>query len=102
MVTRVRIEARGASAAEVEAVLHAAAAAFAEELGEDTAHGEQFIEREMAEPAGYTAFSGRLILHPNVASDAPQVEALRRRGVDVTCPRWTTTEALAEGGVPTV
>jgi len=98
MITRIRIEAQGASAAEVEAILHAAAQAFDDEYGE-TSYGEQFISRDTNEPAGHTAFEGRLTIHPNVAHDAEQVAALARRGVPVTPPTWAsgpiTTEQVA-------
>lgn len=79
MVTRVRIEAQGATAAEVEAHLQCAADAVAGYLGEsEPIKGEQFIERDQSEPEGYTAHKGRLLVYLNVASDSPQVVVLRR------------------------
>lgn len=101
MVTRVRIEAEGASASEVEAILYATADALEERFTWLASRGEQVIQREVAEPDGFSAFTGRLILHPNVASDSGQVEALAKMGVKVTVPKWTADDAVAVGGVPT-
>lgn len=80
MVTRVRIEAHGASAAEVEAHLNAVASAIRdmiEGVGDGFELGQMVIQREEGEPAGHTAFSGRGLLYLNVASDAGQVGWLR-------------------------
>lgn len=74
MVTRVRIEAQGASAAEVEGHINAVAKAIGQlmgELVEDTAG--LVIQRDEKEPAGHTAFNGRGLVYLNVAHDAPQV-----------------------------
>lgn len=85
MITRIRIEAQGASAAEVESHLVAAADAIEEAISLDGVRGEQVILREMAEPEGTsTAFQGRLIVHPNVADDARQVAWLLGRVATVT------------------
>lgn len=101
MVTRVRIDADGATATEVEAVLRAVAEALEERYTWLAPLGEQVIERQLAEPEGATtAFRGRLTLHPNVASDSGQVEALAAQGVQVTRPYWTAADAVAVGGVP--
>lgn len=83
MVTRVRIEAHGDSAAEVERHINALASAISEAVGEREAVagmlGQMVIQREEGEPAGHTAFSGRGLLYLNVANDAPQVEWLKER-----------------------
>lgn len=100
MVTRVRIEAQGGSAAEVEATLRLVADTLESIYGWIASRGEQVIERQMAEPEGHTAHAGRLILHPNVASDSGQVEFLEKNGVKVTKPAWTADDAVAVGGVP--
>jgi hypothetical protein len=100
MVTRVRIDADGASAAEVERVLLAVAAALEERYSWLASGGEQVIERQLAEPGGFTAFHGRLTLHPNVASDSGQVAALAAQGVVVSLPAWSADDAVAVGGVP--
>jgi hypothetical protein len=78
MVTRVRIEAHGESAGEVERHINALASAISELVGDGEAVdlGQMVIEREEGEPAGHTAFSGRGLLYLNVASDAPQVRWL--------------------------
>lgn len=103
MITRVRIEAQGASAAEVEATMVAAANVFDEGMRLQAIRGEQVIQREFSEPCGSpTAFSGRLVIHPNVASDGSQVERLAQLGVTVTPHAWTTADAYSVGGVPTV
>lgn len=91
MITRIRIDAQGATAAEVESHLHWMAAQIAEALGEvagtpdpqtkrepTISCGEQLIERQVREQQGsFCAHTGRLIVHPNVADDAPQVQRLR-------------------------
>lgn len=77
-LTRVRLEAQGPSAAEVEAALVSAACEINERLSLESGFGEQFTQREMGEPEGDTAFSGRLVMHPNVATDAAQHDRLRQ------------------------
>lgn len=101
MVTNVRIDADGQTAAEVEKLLHGVADALDEQFGWIASRGELVIERQLAEPEGaHTAFHGRLKLHPNVASDSGQVDAFRRRGIEVSRPSWTATDAVAVGGTP--
>ncbi len=101
MVTRVRIDAEGATAGEVEAIFHAVAEALEERYGWLAAPGEMVIERQLAEPIGsHTTFSGRTTLHPNVASDSKQVEALEKQGVEITRPYWSADDAVAVGGSP--
>lgn len=74
MVSRVRIEAFGFSAADVERSLRLAATAMDAHLGLESSWGEQVIEKDMAEPVDSVFhFKGRLILHPNVARDALQL-----------------------------
>lgn len=78
-LTRVRLEADGHNAAEVEACLHKAATELEGHLQLESSWGEQVIERDVAEPMGHTAFRGRMILHPNVADDARQRRVLDPR-----------------------
>lgn len=101
MITRVRIEAEGGSASEVEAQLTKFAAALDEMMGWLASDGEQVIERQLVEPSGHTAHKGRLILHPNVASDSGQVAWFTASGVKLTKPYWAEDEARTVGGVPT-
>ena len=100
MLTRVRLEADGCSATEVEAILHAAADVLDEALNLQAIAGEQIIQREMGEPMGRTAFTGRLVLHPNVADDAGQVAAIRDRGVPLTT--FAATPPPRDSGKPGV
>lgn len=100
MVTRVRIDAEGASATEVEATLFAVADSLDATYRWHASRGEQVIERQLAEPPGFTAYRGRLTLHPNVASDSGQRDVLRAQGVDVVLPPWTAEDAIAVGGTP--
>lgn len=80
MVTRVRIDAMGASAAEVEKHLHAIANVIAETVGEGVPHlGQQLISRADSESVGHTAHEGRLLVYLNTADDAPQVTWLTER-----------------------
>jgi hypothetical protein len=64
MISRIRIDGSGESAADVEAGLHDAAdrveAAFAPHA---VKRGEQVIERDLEEPDGSFAFIGRLLLY---------------------------------------
>lgn len=109
MISRIRIEAFGASAAEVEATLHAAASVIYRSF-DDTVpdageklipDGEQHIERDLVEPAGTVdAWKGRMLLHLNVASDSRQIGVLEAMGVEVSKFAWTEAEAAAVGGVP--
>ena len=41
-------------------------------LGLESVLGEIVIERKQGEPEGFTAFSGRAKIYPNVADDATQ------------------------------
>lgn len=73
MISRIRIDAFGPTAAAVEHALFAAYARFNDVLELDAMPGEQVIERELAEPHGTRhAFKGRMILHPDVQENAPQ------------------------------
>lgn len=76
MVTRIRIEAQGESAAEVERHINTLARAISEMIGdgEEIVLGQLVIQRDDGEPVGHTAFNGRGLLYLNVASDAPQVK----------------------------
>lgn len=89
MISRIRIEAFGHTAAEVENWLTALASRVNFDFGLQSSFGEQVIQRNVGEPEGTRlAFNGRLILHPNVAEDAPQRHAI----VGVTGDqnyRWT-------------
>ena len=68
MISRIRIEAFGPSAADVEAQLQHAAQVADDGLKLDALQGEQVIERDCSAPAdSHYSFKGRLILHPNVA-----------------------------------
>ena len=85
MITRIRVEADGASAREVEEHLHAVANYLEPMLGGSMSRGDQHIQQENGEPNGTRfAFQGRLTLHPDTSSDAPQVAGLQGRNVDVT------------------
>lgn len=102
MVTRVRIEAQGGSASEVEATLLLVAATLDSIYDWNAGRGEQVIERQVVEPEGPTAHFGRLILHPNVANDSGQVKFLEDNGVKVTKHYCSSDDAVAVGGVPYV
>lgn len=71
MISRIRLEAFGVSAAAVEHTLHQAANSIDEHVFGSPAfswRGEQVIERAMEEPEGSRhAFHGRLLLHPDTA-----------------------------------
>lgn len=75
MISRIRLEAFGATATDVERDLLGLAAKVSKlnvngNTPSDLMPGEQVIQRELNEPDGCrTAFSGRLILHPNVAEE---------------------------------
>jgi hypothetical protein len=74
MITRVRLEACGPSAARVEKALVLAAQAIDGQLHlQALMDGESVIERQVEEPfGGDFAWRGRLVLHANVAEDAKQ------------------------------
>jgi len=76
MITRIRIDAMGESAAEVEAHFRAITRLL-NAIGLEVHEGEQHIERDSIENPGYTAHKGRLLLHPNTATDAAQVRLLK-------------------------
>lgn len=84
MITRIRIEGRGATAAEVEAHMNAIADALDEKFDLQSGRGGQFIQRDAKEPDGYTAFTGKMTMYPNVASDSGQVAALSALGMNVS------------------
>ena len=85
MITRIRVEADGASAREVEEHLHAVANYLEPLLGGSMARGDQHIQQENGEPNGSRfAFQGRMTLHPDTSSDAPQIASLLERKVSVT------------------
>lgn len=110
MVTRVRIEAMGASAAEVEAHMNAVADLLDGRFNWIASRGEQIIKRELGEPDGHTAFSGRLTLHPNVADDSGQTAVLKPTppyvpptawyGWDMNSTGGTTFTVTSSGGIP--
>lgn len=72
LLSRLRLEAFGDSAAAVEWTLKRAARTIEETLDLEGCSGEQVIERDVGEPDGDFAYKGRLIYHPNVADDAKQ------------------------------
>lgn len=76
MLTRVRLEARGASATEVELILYPHAEHIERLLNVTVGRGECVIERDRAEPDGPFAWKGRLVLHPDM-SDEPLTLAQR-------------------------
>lgn len=109
MISRIRVEAFGATAAEVEATLQAAARviyrSFDDTLPEAEpawpADGETHIERDLAEPLGTaTAWKGRMLLHLNVADDARQREVLRAMGVDVS-EVFSLGASVLDSAIPT-
>lgn len=72
-LTRIRLEAEGHTASDVDFALRRAAEVMEDMLFLDASPGECVIQREQGEPNGAeTSYSGRLILHPNVAEDARQ------------------------------
>lgn len=103
MISRIRIEAYGASASEVEATLKAAYSLIQHALDplepvptpdgpmevRMDADDEMVIERDL-EVVAHTAssFRGRMRLLLNVADDGGQVKVLRDLGVDVTTHGW--------------
>lgn len=93
MISRIRFDAFGSTAAEVENWLRAAASQTNHDLALQSSFGEQVIERSLAEPEGSRfAFKGRLILHPNTAEDAPQKhEAVATNFNFVNGTGWTAT-----------
>lgn len=89
MISRIRIDAFGASAADVEHALMAAYARFNEVLELDASPGEQVIERQLEEPYGTRhAFNGRMTLHPDVQEAAPQRKHIERGNPNTTF-YWT-------------
>ncbi len=92
MISRIRIEAFGPSAAEVEHALLVAYAHFNEVLELDAMPGEQVIERDVAAPHGTRhAFSGRMILHPDVQENAAQRKHVVREVLSPLHPVITTS-----------
>ena len=73
VITRIRIDAHAASAAEVELILGRAAGTINRKLMlEASEAGELVIERDVGNPDSELSFHGRLLLHANVAVDAEQ------------------------------
>lgn len=112
MITRIRIEAQGATAREVEDTLRVAYFEIGKAFDSESEHrirgyldsdDEMVIERDLVEPAGQpTAFKGRMRLLLNIANDAGQVAVLRSHGVEPSLPTWSAEEARSVGGVPHV
>jgi hypothetical protein len=91
MISRIRIDAFGASAADVEHSLFVAYAHFNDALELNAMPGEQVIERDLVEPHGTRhAFKGRMILHPDT-----QEAAAQRKHVERISPAFTLTDAPA-------
>lgn len=81
MISRIRIEAYGHSADEVERTLYPHADLFEHVLGVSVNRGECVIERAQDYPDDSVfAFKGRLVLHPDIGEGAqmrppPRVDA---------------------------
>jgi len=68
MISRIRIEAFGATADEVERTLYPHADEFEKVIGEKgLLRGECVIERDLAAPDGPYAFKGRLLLYADTS-----------------------------------
>lgn len=68
MLSRIRLDAYGGSADEVERTLYPHAAEMERLLGVSVSRGECVIERQVDEPEdGPFAFRGRLLLHPDIS-----------------------------------
>lgn len=104
MISRIRIDAFGASAADVEHALFTAYAHFNEVLELNAEPGEQVIERDLPEPFGTRhAFKGRMILHPDVQEAAAQRKHVERQALPVgvtTSSNVTLTSATGFGVTP--
>jgi hypothetical protein len=76
MISRIRIDAYGRTASDVEAQLLDFATACDEKVGASScAYGEMVIERQLEEPYGSDfAFKGRQLLHPSIG-ESPFVPA---------------------------
>lgn len=68
MISRIRLNSYGSTAALCSQVLHDHANLIEEMLGVSVSRGEEVIQRSLAEPDGCDyAYEGRLTLHPDVA-----------------------------------
>lgn len=71
MITRIRIEACGATIDDVTATLYPHADLIETLLGVHVSRGECVIERQLSEPeASVFAYKGRLLLHPDIGHTA--------------------------------
>jgi hypothetical protein len=87
MISRIRLDAFGRTAAEVEATLYDHADEIEKLLGVPTAHGECHIERTLAVPVDTVCdWSGRLLLHPDISTQPLVVAGTNAANAKVT---WT-------------
>lgn len=91
MISRIRIEAIGVTADEVERTLYPHADEIEKLLGVTVCRGECVIERDVAVPdGGFSAFTGRLLLYPDVSPKLAGT-ASNTAGASVTVTSNTTT-----------
>lgn len=81
MISRIRLEAFGATADEVERTLYPHAEEIEKLLGRPVSYGQCVIERKLDEPSGSRfAFEGRLILHPDISLGIKKISNLTLTG----------------------
>ena len=76
MISRIRIEGNGRSAADVETQFLRFLDVIEGHVDSQASTGELFIQREQGEPEGPTAFSGRMLIYLNVSPDGEQTRTL--------------------------